>query len=64
MRLIQGSKEVVEMAEFIRNSLLVRINADFAALERARQRVISEENGEWFLQNQFNDPMGIGQHSL
>lgn len=52
------------MAEFIRNGLLLRINSEFATLERARQRILQEEHGEWFLQNQYNDPKGIGEQAL
>lgn len=59
MRNLRGRKEVVEMAEFIRNGLLLKINTEFASLERARQRVLNEETGEWFLKNQYNDPRGI-----
>ncbi len=63
MKSQHGRKEVVEMAEFIRNGLQMKINSDFASLERARQRVLNEETGEWFLKNQYNDPRGIADQS-
>ena len=59
-----GMKETVEIAEFIRNGLLLMINSEFANLEKARARILAEENGDWFLQNQYNDPQGIGEQAF
>jgi hypothetical protein len=61
---LHGKKEVVEIAEFIRNGLLLKINSEFANLEKARERILAEENGDWFLQNQYNDPRGIGEQAF